>query len=229
MWTEARIVQLLNGIFHVFVTQKLDHTGTIFVGISKANIARLTHVILQVLPWAWSWQACYHDTILWTFCWRASSSHSSTTIATPVVAIVTTVTPWSTPAGKFDTKTITIIVISITGFYCIIRITVLPPKGINLVFIPKCGSTCECVCMHAYKIQMRPYIYIYVYTHSCRWFSLLTARLRIRQMQMAAHADSSSRQMWLCRICGKDPVYPWCEYLEVDSQHICDTRYGNPF
>lgn len=229
MWTEARIVQLLNGIFHVFVTQKLDHTGTIFVGISKANIARLTHVILQVLPWAWSWQACYHDTILWTFCWRASSSHSSTTIATPVVAIVTTVTPWSTPAGKFDTKTIAIIVISITGFYCIIRITVLPPKGINLVFIPKCGSTCECVCMHAYKIQMRPYIYIYVYTHSCRWLSLLTARLRIRQMQMAAHADSSSRQMWLCRICGKDPVYPWCEYLEVDSQHICDTRYGNPF
>lgn len=229
MWTEARIVQLLNGIFHVFVTQKLDHTGTIFVGISKANIARLTHVILQVLPWAWSWQACYHDTILWTFCWRASSSHSSTTIATPVVAIVTTVTPWSTPAGKFDTKTIAIIVISITGFYCIIRITVLPPKGINLVFIPKCGSTCEWVCMHAYKIQMRPYIYIYVYTHSCRWFSLLTARLRIRQMQMAAHADSSSRQMWLCRICGKDPVYPWCEYLEVDSQHICDTRYGNPF
>lgn len=48
--SKSRIVQLFDGIFHVFVSQKLHHSGTIFVCVGKADVAGFTHMILQVLP-----------------------------------------------------------------------------------------------------------------------------------------------------------------------------------
>lgn len=50
MRSETRIVQFLNGIFHVFEPQELDNAGAVLVRVGKTNVARFTHMIFQVLP-----------------------------------------------------------------------------------------------------------------------------------------------------------------------------------
>lgn len=124
MGTESRVVQFFNGVLHILVTQKLHDSRTIFVGVGKANISGLTHVILQVLPRAWTWQASYHDTVLWALSWGSSATHAATAIPATIVPIVAAVATWTTTARELDSQTIPVIVISITRFDSIIGITV---------------------------------------------------------------------------------------------------------
>ena len=50
MRSEAGVVQLFHRIFHVFVSQELDDSCAVFKDVRIADIARLSHVILEVLP-----------------------------------------------------------------------------------------------------------------------------------------------------------------------------------
>lgn len=121
---EPGIVQLFNGIFHIFMAQELHNTGSVFVHIGEANVARLPHMVLQILPRAGRGQPRNHDTEL------GSPSRGTTiapiTSATPTaltVAPATAVTSWSTSAGELHSQSITIVVVPIAGLYCIISIT----------------------------------------------------------------------------------------------------------
>lgn len=50
MTPESRIIQLLDSILHVFMTQELNHTGAVFKGVSKTDITSFSHVVLEILP-----------------------------------------------------------------------------------------------------------------------------------------------------------------------------------
>lgn len=50
MWAEFGVVQLSNGIGHVFFAHKLYNSSSISENVGVAHVACFTHVILQVLP-----------------------------------------------------------------------------------------------------------------------------------------------------------------------------------
>lgn len=50
MWAEFGVVQLSNGIGHVFFAHKFYNSGSISEDIGVAHVARFAHVVLQVLP-----------------------------------------------------------------------------------------------------------------------------------------------------------------------------------
>lgn len=50
MGAEFGVVQLANGIGHVFFAHKFYHSSPVSVNVGVAHIACLTHVVLQVLP-----------------------------------------------------------------------------------------------------------------------------------------------------------------------------------
>lgn len=117
MGPEPRVVQLLDRVLHVVTAQELDHPGAVLVRVRKADVARLPHVILQVLPRAGVGQPRHQHTVLGPFGARtisttstaASSVLSATTsaasptftasVSTASVATTTTAGATATPAS----------------------------------------------------------------------------------------------------------------------------------
>ena len=64
MTAEFCVVELLHSILHVLVAQVLHSAGTVFEDVGEADVARLPHVVLQVLPTAGGWQPADYHTIL---------------------------------------------------------------------------------------------------------------------------------------------------------------------
>jgi len=64
MRTEARVVQLFDGVLHVLVTQELHHAGPVLVGVCETDVAGLAHVVLEILPRSGGGQSGDHDAIL---------------------------------------------------------------------------------------------------------------------------------------------------------------------
>lgn len=54
---EPGVVELLDGVLHVLVAQELDDAGAVLEGVGEADVARLAHVVLEVLPGAGGRQA----------------------------------------------------------------------------------------------------------------------------------------------------------------------------
>lgn len=50
MGAEFGVVQLANGIGHVFFAHKFYNSSPVSVNVGVAHVACLTHVVLQVLP-----------------------------------------------------------------------------------------------------------------------------------------------------------------------------------
>lgn len=50
MWAEFGVVQLSNGIGHVFFAHKFYNSSSISENVGVAHVARFTHVVFQVLP-----------------------------------------------------------------------------------------------------------------------------------------------------------------------------------
>lgn len=83
---KPRIVQLLDRILHVLVPQKLHHPRTVFVRVGKAHVARLAHVILQVLPRSRRRQSGHQHTELRSLRHRATIAASLAAAATVAIA-----------------------------------------------------------------------------------------------------------------------------------------------
>lgn len=49
MTPEPGVIKFLDSILHVLVTKELHDAGAILEGIRKANVARFTHVVFQIL------------------------------------------------------------------------------------------------------------------------------------------------------------------------------------
>ena len=64
MTTELGIVQLFDGVLHVLVPQVLHRSRAVLEDVGEADVARLPHVVLQVLPTAGGWQPADYHTIL---------------------------------------------------------------------------------------------------------------------------------------------------------------------
>jgi len=110
MTFEFGIIKLLKSIFHVLTSEIFHNTRTIFENIWVTNITSFSHVILQILP-ASSWrQPCNHHPVLTPSCRRTSTSWSASTKTS------------SSTFWKFYSQSISIIVISIPGIYCIFSI-----------------------------------------------------------------------------------------------------------
>ena len=62
--TELGIVQLFDRVLHVLVPQVLHRTRAVLEDVGEADVARLPHVVLQVLPTAGGWQPADYHTIL---------------------------------------------------------------------------------------------------------------------------------------------------------------------
>ena len=50
MGSKLGVVQILQGILHVVIANKLDNTSAVLEHISIADIASLAHMVLEVLP-----------------------------------------------------------------------------------------------------------------------------------------------------------------------------------
>lgn len=99
MASETRIVQLLDRISHVLMSEKFNDASSVFVNVSEAHITCLAHVILQILPrscWRKTWDT---NTIV-----RTASSWSITFL----VGVASSITPtkrWtSTSSWKFNSQ-----------------------------------------------------------------------------------------------------------------------------
>jgi len=55
MTLKLGIVQLLEGVLHVLPPHVLHHPGAVLEHIAVADIPRLPHVVLEVLPAASRW------------------------------------------------------------------------------------------------------------------------------------------------------------------------------
>jgi len=58
MRAKFRVIQLLDGILHVILTNEFHNTCSVFEGISIAHVSSLSHVILQVLPATAAGESC---------------------------------------------------------------------------------------------------------------------------------------------------------------------------
>ena len=64
MTLELGVVQLLQGVLHVLPPQVLHHPRAVLEHVRVADIARVPHMVLQVLPAAGGWQAADYHTVL---------------------------------------------------------------------------------------------------------------------------------------------------------------------
>jgi len=62
--SELGIVQLFDRVLHVLVPQVLHRSRAVLEDVGEADVARLPHVVLQVLPTAGGWQPADYHTIL---------------------------------------------------------------------------------------------------------------------------------------------------------------------
>jgi len=52
---ELGVVELARRVLHVVVVQELHDAGTVLVDVRVADVARLAHMVLQVLPATSRW------------------------------------------------------------------------------------------------------------------------------------------------------------------------------
>lgn len=52
MRAKPRVIQFLNSVLHIFVSEEFDNPGSIFVDVCEADIPSFAHMVLQVLPTA---------------------------------------------------------------------------------------------------------------------------------------------------------------------------------
>lgn len=74
MRAEFGVVQLSNGIGHIFLAHKLYNSGAISENVGVAHVTRLAHVVLQVLPAAALREPGHNDPVLGASGWRTVSA-----------------------------------------------------------------------------------------------------------------------------------------------------------
>lgn len=88
---EPGVVQLLDRILHVVAAQELHHSSAVLVRVRETDVARLPHVVLEILPRPGVGQSRDHDAVL-------GSLRSRSIAATTASPIVTTATGASSSA-----------------------------------------------------------------------------------------------------------------------------------
>jgi len=111
---ELCVVKLLHCILHVLMAQVLNGARAVLEDVGETDVARLPHVVLQVLPAAGRWQAAHYHAVLGSAS-RGSPSpparHSSCSSETA-----------ATTFWKFDPQSVTVIIIPIPGINCVLRV-----------------------------------------------------------------------------------------------------------
>ena len=64
MALELGVVQFLQGVLHVLPPEVLHHPRAVLEHVGVADVARVPHVVLQVLPAAGRRQPCHHYSVL---------------------------------------------------------------------------------------------------------------------------------------------------------------------
>lgn len=108
------------------MAQELHYSGSIFVHIGEANIAGLSHMVLQVLPRAGSRQSRNHDAELGSSSRRTAISPVSCASPSAALAITSTaaaVSTGSTAARKLHPQSVTVVVVAIASLHGIVSIT----------------------------------------------------------------------------------------------------------
>lgn len=157
MWAEFGVVQLSNGIGHVFFAHKFYNPGSISENVSIADVACFTHVVLQVLPAATLRESWHNDPVLGASGWRTISAPWSSTDPSETAS--------RAPAAprKLHTQPVAVIVISITSIDCIICVPWVlefnegerrPPSPVLQVDISDCSVFVEHV-LHVFCANIR--------------------------------------------------------------------------
>lgn len=103
MRLEFSVIQMFDGIFHVLVANELHNARAVLVDVGKAHVARLSHVILEVLPAARCGQARYYATVV-----GAARRRTITTAATVRAAATRTLL-------KLDAQLMAVVVVAIAA------------------------------------------------------------------------------------------------------------------
>ena len=61
VWFELGVIQFLDCVLHVFIAHKLHDAGAVMKHICIADVASLTHVVLEVLPAAGRRETCHYQ------------------------------------------------------------------------------------------------------------------------------------------------------------------------
>lgn len=72
MAPESGVVELLDGVLHILVAQELYDARAVLEGVGEADVARLAHVILEILPGAGGRQAGDQHAVLGAASGRAA-------------------------------------------------------------------------------------------------------------------------------------------------------------
>ena len=64
MTFEPGVVKLLEGVLHVLVAHVLHHPGAVLEHVAVADVPRLPHVVLEVLPAPGGGQTSHLDPVL---------------------------------------------------------------------------------------------------------------------------------------------------------------------
>lgn len=122
MRSEPRVVQLLDGILHVLVAQELHHSCAILVRVGEAHIARLAHMVLQILPRPRSRQSGHHHTELRALRYGAPIAASLATAA--LAAALSAVAARAAAARKLDAQAVPVVVVAVARFHRVFGVAV---------------------------------------------------------------------------------------------------------
>ena len=113
---EARVVELLDGVLHVLAPRVLDGARAVLEDVGEADVARLAHVVLQVLPAASRRQPGDDAPEARPAGWRAPSP-----AALPVRGGAGGAPEPSAP-GKLHAQLVTVVVVPVAGVHGVFSI-----------------------------------------------------------------------------------------------------------
>lgn len=118
---ESGVVELLDGVLHVLVAQELDDAGAVLEGVGEADVARLPHVVFEVLPRAGGRQAGHHHAVL-----GAAGGRSARVVAR-AEALAAAAAPAGTPAAaaarELHPQPVAVVVVAVAGAHRVICIS----------------------------------------------------------------------------------------------------------
>ena len=129
MTLELGVVQLLQSVLHVLPTEVLHHPGAVLKHVGVADIAGVSHVVLQVLPAAGGREPRHHDPVLAPPGRRSpppssSSSFSRSSSSEAAAAAL----------GELHPESVAVIVVPVTGVDCVLSVSgEEDPLGTNLI------------------------------------------------------------------------------------------------
>lgn len=120
MGSEFSIIQMLDGVLGVLISDKLDNASAILEDVRIADISSDSHMILQVLPAAARRQSRDDDAVLGSTWWSIITASSSTTRWRRRVSAATSST--SCALLELDSESVALELVVVATFNSVLRV-----------------------------------------------------------------------------------------------------------